>query len=91
MKFAQQTSRRSGRPLALTVLALVANSAMLMSPAHAQSDEGYWTFGLGAGQTRSDFDEASLTSRNSTVVLPNVIASQSTVLYYETTVALRRV
>jgi OOP family OmpA-OmpF porin len=77
MNFPQQTSRRSRRTLPLTLLALAANSALLMSPAHAQMEAGYWTFGLGAGQTRSAFDERSLTSRNSSVLPPNAITSQS--------------
>ena len=77
MKLPQQSSRRSRQTLPLTLLALVANGTLLISPAHAQTNESYWTFGVGAGQTRGVFDEGSLTSRNSTTVPLNSITSQS--------------
>ena len=40
-------------------------------------DEGYWTFSLGAGQTRGTFDERSLGNRNSTTMPPNSTTSLS--------------
>jgi len=61
------------RPL----LGLVAASLLLMGTAHAQMNDGHWTFGLGAGQTRSDFDEAALSNRNSTTTPPNATTSLS--------------
>ncbi len=77
MKLQLHSSRRSAKAVPLTILALAAHSALFMSPAHAQMDEGYWTFGIGAGQTRGAFDEASLSNRNRVVVPPNIITSQS--------------
>lgn len=50
------------------LLALAALSPLLMSTAHAQMDDGYWTFGIGPGQTRGAFDELGLGNRNSTRV-----------------------
>lgn len=63
------------RPVKL--LALAAAGLLLLPAAQAQSNEGYWTFGVGGGQTRGDFNELSLGNRNSTTVPPNSTTSTS--------------
>jgi OmpA-OmpF porin, OOP family len=70
-------SRRSRLAVPPTLVALAASSLLLMGTAQAQMNDGYWTFGIGAGQTRSTFDEAALGNRNSTSVPPNSTTSLS--------------
>ena len=77
MKIAINASRPSRHIAPRTVLALAAASLLTFNTAQAQMDEGYWTFGLGAGQTRGTFDERSLGNRNSTTVPPNSTTSLS--------------
>lgn len=65
-----QGSTPSRRKLPFKLLTTAALGCLLMATAQAQMDGGYWTFGLGAGQTRSQFDELSMGNRNSTTVPP---------------------
>lgn len=64
------------RKLPFKLLTLSVLGGLMASTAQAQSD-GYWTYGIGAGQTRGAFDEQSLTNRNSTTVPPGAISNFS--------------
>ena len=77
MKSAISASRPSRHIAPRTLLALAAASLLTFNTAQAQMDEGYWIFGLGAGQTRGTFDERLLGNRNSTTVPPNSTTSLS--------------
>jgi OOP family OmpA-OmpF porin len=77
MKSTLHAGHPARRHLPRTLLALAAMGPLLAGTAHAQSDDGYWTWGIGAGQTRGAFDELGLTQRNSSAVPPNVITSYS--------------
>ena len=77
MKSTLCKSRQAQRTLPFKLLALAAAGPLLMGAAHAQTDQGYWTFGIGAGQTRGEFDELSLGNRNSRTVPPNATTSFS--------------
>jgi OmpA-OmpF porin, OOP family len=63
---------RGARKLPFKLLACAALSPLLMGTAQAQMTmpDGYWTFGIGPGQTRGEFDEQSLGNRNSSSVTP---------------------
>ena len=77
MKPALYASRNSSHVAPRTLAALATASLLMLNTAHAQMDDGYWTFGLGAGQTRGIFDERQLGNRNSTTVPPNSTTSFS--------------
>jgi OmpA-OmpF porin, OOP family len=75
-----RTRQPSPRSLTFKLLALAAIAAggpLLMGSAQAQMQDGYWTFGIGAGQTRGAFDEIGLNNRNSTTTPPNSTTSYS--------------
>jgi OmpA-OmpF porin, OOP family len=73
------------RHLPFTLLAVATVTQLMMSTAHAQMkmpmgsamDSGYWLFGIGAGQTRGEFDELSLGNRNSSTLPANAATNFS--------------
>lgn len=70
-------SSPQSRRLQFKMLLLAAAGPLLIGAAQAQDNDGYWTFGIGAGQTRGEFDERALGNRNSTTLPPNAITSLS--------------
>ena len=77
MKTKQVSPSQGQRKLPFKRLAVAACASLLASTTFAQSNDGYWTFGIGAGQTRGVFDEQSLGSRNSTTLPANAPTNYS--------------
>jgi OmpA-OmpF porin, OOP family len=79
MKSTLHSQNRTKRTLSIKLLALTFFAPLLASAVNAQSaaEDSHWTFGIGAGQTRGEFDELSLGNRNSTTLPQNAITNFS--------------